>query len=488
MSPSAHTPDDLRGLHWALGLLLLLAPLFRAGNRPLPLLAIELICVGLLVFYLAKPYTSVNLPKGVQLALAILVVLPLLQLLPLPPTLAMVLPGHGSYHEALRLVGHNPGWRPLSVIPHATEQAWLVLLPPLTMFLLASRLHSASLRWLSLVVIGMASAQALLGLMQVGGGADSPLRLGNLAMGDSAVGTYVNRNHLAGLLIMALPMVLGLLSACLNGHSEPNKPRSIRQHLATLGSSRQQRLFVYSVVSLVIIVGLVFTRSRAGIGLGMLGILLSAAVFARRLGSSRIIGLLGTVTLLGGILMVQIGLAPVLERFASDDPLQDERWMINTATLHTIGEFFPLGSGVGTYPDVFRRFQPDTVTGFINRAHNDYLEWISGGGLIMVVVVGLFSWEYLRRWPSILSQQSWSRLHFLQVGAGIGLLLLGLHSLVDFNLHIPANAIYFAFLAALFWHPHHAPIKRRRRRRHSTVPTPVPVEPPQEPVPNPFAD
>ena len=64
------------------------------------------------------------------------------------------------------------------------------------------------------------------------------------------------------------------------------------------------------------------------------------------------------------------------------DPVEEARWKIFDATVQAIGEFFPLGSGAGTFEDVLRRFHPmDLPGGTINRAHNDYLETIVEMGL-----------------------------------------------------------------------------------------------------------
>jgi hypothetical protein len=53
----------------------------------------------------------------------------------------------------------------------------------------------------------------------------------------------------------------------------------------------------------------------------------------------------------------------------------------------------------------------------------------------------------------------------MQVGAGLGILLILLFGLTDYNLRIPANAMYFAFLAAVFFHPGEPERARRERRR-----------------------
>lgn len=448
-------------------------------------MVVECIALGLLVHLLLQPSKLPTLPRSLWIAMGAALSWPLIQLLPLPESLGLTLPGRETYNEALQATGVVPeGWA-LSLIPHTTEQAWLALLGPMAVFLATGTLTTDRLRLLGGLFLLVVGCQALLGLIQVGDGPDSPLRFGNHLMGSSAVGTYVNRNHLAGLLIMSLPLALGQLTASLSRNRHRSNGQTLRQRLARLGENRYHRLAIYIGLSLLILICLVFTRSRAGIGLGILAVLLATALFARRLGGRSLYGVLALVLALGLAAMVQIGLAPVLERFSADDPLQDERWEINTATLQTMGAFFPTGSGMGTYPAVFRRYQPEGVLGHVNRAHNDYLEWLSGGGVIIALILVLVGWEYSRRWPQILATANESNFGYLQIGAGLGLLLLALHSLVDFNLHIPANAVYFAFLAAIYWHNPQKLVRHRRRRSRGPKPelSPTALE-----VRNPFAE
>jgi len=149
-----------------------------------------------------------------------------------------------------------------------------------------------------------------------------------------------------------------------------------------------------------------------------------------------------------------IGLAPVWSRFTLQDPIEDGRWKIFDATLQAIGEFFPLGSGAGTFEDVMRRFHPADFPGVtINRAHNDYLEWLLEFGLIAGLLIAVWLLLYLRQWGRVWKRGEWAPFRFAQAGAGIALLLMMLHTLVDFNLRIPANAVFTAFLAAVFFPP-----------------------------------
>lgn len=494
---AAH-PDAV--LFWGLVALLVFAPLFRGGNRPLPLLTLELLALGLLVGrFWRLPQNRTPLPRALGWFLALLALGPLAYWLPLPLPLWASLPGRGFYSDALVQAGavdSETAWRAVALIPATTEAAWLALLPPLVVFLVAVQLDRTRLLTLAQVFLGIAIAQALLGLIQYGDGPLSLFRFGNTDMGDSASGTYVNRNHLAGLLEVALPVSLALLAATVGQgrppHAHRGRRRTFRQWLARFSVARLNQAVLYGVAALAILLGLIFTRSRTGISMAMLGILLATLMFSTRLGGRNVYGAIGTITALGVGLASLIGLAPVWNRFALQDPLEDGRWKIFDATLQAIGEFFPLGSGSGAFEAVLRRFHPTSFPGVtINHAHNDYLEWVLALGLLGAVLILLGLGLYLRQWGRVWRPGAWLTFQFVQAGAGIALLLLLLHSLVDFNLHIPANAIFTALLAAVFFHPVVAEELRSRRRRTmdaGAVPTPPVYTIPPENWINPFAD
>jgi len=487
-----------------LAAVLLFAPLIKGGNRPLPLLVLELAAVALLVLAAMHPrHVAQAIPRLLLFAIIAMVALPLLQLVPLPASFWSSLPGHETYLSALKAIGADAAAeQPLSLLPRATELAWLALLPPVAVFLATAALPDETLKGLVRVFIVMALFQALVSLAQYGTGSVAVLWYVEGLHDRSGVGTYANRDHLAGLLEMALPLVLALFAASI--HPQASSRSRHRSHSRTRGGSKKtssllthdlkfNRAAMLGAASLAILVGLIFTRSRTGVALAMLAVLLCTVAFARRIGgekSMRFVTVFGAVVL--GIAL-EIGLAPVLGRFAQQNITADLRWSIFSGTLAGIGEFFPLGSGIGTFPEVFRRFQPGDVGQFVNHAHNDYLEWLFEGGLAAAAIVLVVLAAYLRRWPQLWRSDRWSQLRFLQVASGISLLLLGLHGLIDFNLHIPANAIYFAFLAGLFFHREaereEAPRAERAARAEKRHEGPVmPIPAPAASVRNPFAD
>jgi O-antigen ligase len=478
--------------------LLIFAPLIWGSIVSLPLLVMELAALVLLASWFWQPTPAEpSLSWPLRIFLAAFLLLPLAQLLPVPLELWASLPGRAFYAEALQQVGGDLGeWRAISLIPTATEFSGLALLPPLAVFLVALHLPAQWLLKLVWVFLGIAVAQALLGLIQYGDGTDSPFRFGQALSGISATGTYINRNHLAGLLEMALPLALGLLAVAVG--QGPRRHISQRQRgwgrwRARLSAIRLNQAMLFGSAALAILLGLIFTRSRTGVLMAMLGILLCTLLFSTRLGGRNVYGLLGAFTAVGIGLASLIGLAPVLDRFTLQDPIADARWRIVDVTTQAIGQFFPLGSGAGTFEAVMRRFHPQDLPGvIINYAHNDYLEWLLEAGLGAALLIVAWLAFYVRQWGRVWQRGEWTPFRFAQAGAGIALLLMMVHSLVDFNLRIPANVVFTAFLAAVFFHraAKEAPAMSRRRTSSgdgSEKPPPPPRTIPPENQINPFA-
>ena len=209
--------------------MLVFAPLIKGGNRPLPLLVLELTAIVLLFLLLLRPGFGQQLSRPLLVALGALIALPLVQLLPLPEFLWNWLPGRALYADALTAVGSAPNYRTLSLIPGATESALLVLLVPLAVFLATVSTSQTQLRQLINLFIGLAVLQAIIGLAQFGTGSMTVLATLEGKAVSSAHGTYPNYDHFAGFLEMALPLVLALLIAYSGGGAQaPRRGVSVR--------------------------------------------------------------------------------------------------------------------------------------------------------------------------------------------------------------------------------------------------------------------
>jgi hypothetical protein len=459
----------------AFAVFLLASPLYKAGNRPLPLMILELAAIGFLLALVAMRRAPTGLTRGLIAAIGVLVVYPLLQLIPLPNAIWRALPGHSEYAEVLERFAADGGtnaWRAISVAPIATEYGLLALLPPLACLLCALRLSPDDAARLMLMLAALGCAEGVLGLLQVAPSGGGMLYFGNEEPGQYvAIGTFVNRNHLAALLAMTLPMIVGLIVYSM-------RPGRHRRHDGTMpappseAGAKRALLFVSGVI---VLVCLLFTRSRAGIATGVFGLACSAVVLvhAARIGTSRMrvasFVVIGLIILSAGIALA-IGIGPLLHGLEPGmlQTSADFRWSIYAATVRAAIEFLPFGSGLSTFADIFPRFQVADVGGYIDYAHNDYLQAFMELGLAAPAIIALALAAYVVRMTELLRRDSKRSFTVLQIAAGVGLLPMILHSMFDFALHMPANAMWFATLAGVFFHkgvdrPHDGEYRERAR-------------------------
>lgn len=441
---------------------LLVAPLYKAGNRAIPLLLLELMAVGLLVALALKrgPLELVQpFPWTLKAALGLLFVYPLIQLIPLPVSLWAVLPGHATYADVLARFAEPAGTtfsRAISIVPSATEYGWLAMLPPLAAFLFARWMGREQAVRLILIMSIYVGIEALLGLLQVGSGGQSIFYLRNDQAYGTATGTFVNRNHFAAMMAMMLPVIIGLLAFGIRQDRRRSKRgRSRNKGFQLNPENLPQRMLLFAA-AIAILLCLIFTRSRGGIGSALVGLAFSAILLARARGSSPRVAniLVGALVLMAILLAAVIGLAPVLERVEPQELRlsAEDRFAIYVATLQAAIDFLPFGSGLNTFADVFLRYQVG-IAGYLDFAHDDYLQFFMEFGLVAPVVVALLIVAYVARMTRLLTRHDGRSFTLLQIGAGVGLLPMMLHSLVDFSLHMPANAIWYATLVGLVFHP-----------------------------------
>lgn len=425
--------------------LLCFAPLMRGGRMYPALMIIEILSILLLVIALWYPQNKKTIPLLAWLFISISIAIPLLYLIPLPLSVWQQLPGRALYVESLEILqaaGVTTHYLTLSVIPSRTLTSLLGLLPVIAIFIATLQLPKLYIIRLVYIFLAVATFQASLGLIQYGSGAEWAFWW-QITDSNNAVGTYPNRDHFSALMELAIPIALGLTAYNFRNkkHDKEHREQRVNQTL------------VFFTISLVLILAGIFARSRTGVALVMLALLLSSVIFARHIGGKRALGFGAAITVIALGIATNIGLIPVLNRFAVD-PLEDLRWEIFAQTWEATKQFFPWGSGPGTFQSVFMAFQPLEVHNFVNHAHNDYLELLLEIGIFGIALIMLFLMLYLKGWIQLYkrrnSSEAWGYFYFIQISAGISLLLLLLHGVTDFNFHTPANTIFFAFLGGVF--------------------------------------
>ena len=438
---------------WVTASILAFAPLFRGGNRPLPLAILECAGIALLALCLLKPSRPLldNVPALLRWGIGLLLAVPALQLVPVPMSWWAALPGHEAFSQVLRFAGVDGGWRAVSLHAEATEYAWLAMLPCAAVFVAVQQLDRHMVRRLAAVFVAMACLQAVIGVLQAGSSPGAAINFGNPYGGGAATGTYVNKNHFAGLLEMAMPMLLALWSIEMLP-VVTHRGEILREHPRNRDLRFAMRA-MFSALMVMMLLALLLSRSRAGIGAGLFAFGVAIVAMVWRSATLQVKIALGLVALGAVSLGAYVGLTPVLERFAPDTFSLEYRGRVElaVATLQAALDFMPLGSGLGTFADVFRRYQDARIAGFIDHAHNDYAEAILELGVAGLAAIALLLAAYVLRWRQVLRQRESRRLRFVQVAAGLGMLAMIVHAAFDFNFHIPGNAVSFSLLAGFFF-------------------------------------
>ncbi|HDK38137.1 MAG TPA: O-antigen ligase domain-containing protein, partial [Thiolapillus brandeum] len=244
---------------------MLFAPIFRASNLPLPLLVLELLSLIILFLVFLDPEGGKKLSRNQLLLMGGILLLPALFLIPLPMDIWTLLPGRELYGMILQqgAADASSTWRSISIVGQITEHALWALVPPLVVFVATINQSRRNIQRLVYVVIGIAVFQSVLGLMQFGEGANSPLYFGNEYGNGSATGTYLNRDHLAGFLEMIFPIVFALFAATVGHHFDGSKRRSRwRKRMEFFSSVAGHRAIIFGGIGVLIVLALIFTRSR----------------------------------------------------------------------------------------------------------------------------------------------------------------------------------------------------------------------------------
>lgn len=431
-----------------IALMLIGAPILGGGKSVYSLLFLELLGIVLLGLILWQRDYVDKFSRITWITLALGLSLPILYLIPLPLSLWELLPGRSQFLEGLNWYKTHEGslpWLSLSLVPEKTVHAILALIPLLAVFLAVSAQSSFNLIKLSYLLILLASIEAIWGIAQYTTQIPTLFPFGahdNTAASNDAIGSYLNRDHFVALLYMVLPIALGQFF-----YRFKNKKLSYKENGFDTGGIIKTTLLIIAIVLLTL--GAMLSRSRAGIFLTIVALIASTIVFARHIGGKRSASLISTIIISTIGIALSIGMIPILNRFIALDPFEDGRWSYFEVTLGGIKQFFPIGTGPSTFQEIYRTMQPYDHAGFLNHVHNDYLELVFECGLLGLIFLGLGFLSYLKGWFKIRKAQ-WDEMQFLKTACGLSVGLLLIHALVDFNFHTPANALVFSLLLSIF--------------------------------------
>ena len=437
-------PEALAGTASFWLMVALLAALWIAGGasrpdvlgQPIIRFAAWTLLIGVVLLLPLPPLKRVK-PIAAVLALSLLLIV--IQLIALPPSVWASLPGRDLFWHAAAAGNEPQVWRPLSVAPESTVNALGSLVVPFVTLVLVAHLGRDEHWRLLKVLLIMIVAGCLLGVLQFSGTKfDNPFinEIEGLVSGNLA-----NRNH------FALFVAIGCLIAPAWGFASGR--REVWKMLAALALIP---FFVLLILATGSRMGML--TGAIGIGLGFFAVRQPVRSELRRLSRPQaiaiIVGILAFLAI-SVILSITLDRAYSFERSAAGSVTEDPRIEALPVVLGVIGDYFPFGTGFGTFDPIYRIAEPDEVLRplYFNEAHNDWLQILLEGGIAGVaLLLGALVWwgrASLRVWFGPQTKGVLAR-----IGSAAVLLVL-LASLVDYPARTPTMmamlVIFGAWLA-----------------------------------------
>jgi tetratricopeptide (TPR) repeat protein/O-antigen ligase len=323
---------------------------------------------------------------------------------------------------------------PLTVYFHATKLEFLKILSYIfAFFIIINNIKTRrQINRLISVIIGVGFILAVFAIIQKLSGTEKMFWVREVR--ETAryfFGPYVNKNHFAGYMGMVIPLAVGFFFA--------------KRH-----TSRLLILFVIAVMTS----ALLYSLSRAG-AFSMFGSFVFFYLMStiRKSSKGKLVFLLALLFLVT-LIFVWIGVGPLTKEISSFKNIPGSVSYLSRisawgSTINLIKDHRFFGSGLGAYQYIFPKYRSADVTLLFTHAHNDYLELLAEVGIFgfLVVFVGAVLW--LRQVVLPLYFRHDTYVINLTLGGLSAVFAIFLHSFVDFNLHIPANAFLFMVIISL---------------------------------------
>ena len=441
--------------------LIVFSPLPAASVYEWSILVIQLTVLFMLAAYFVmkeKPQTnkllsfSMKWPRILFFSLFIFI---FIQVIPLPEFLVKIIsPSAYSFQENFFSDFLNTKFMSLSLIPSHTLKQGLELLSYFLLGFLIIKTVTERRQIIRIfsVLIAMGVFEAFYGMFELYNKNPRILFYKKIHYLDSVTGTFVNQNHLSGFLEMIIPLTIGLIIARINLFSL--RGMRWRRKLLQLSEKGLSTNMFISLSIIIMAVAIIFSRSRSGIFLLIFTLLLFFELTTLYLGRSEeqkkwIKNFLKVVFLFITFISLYIGIGAMVERFALDKFLQEERPIYWKNTIGIFADYPLFGTGLGTFPSLYPDMEEGGRLVRIGHAHNDYLEYLSELGLIgMILLLGGILYMVINSFL-VWRERKHPEMKGLALGGIISIICIMLHSITDFNLHIPANMLLFSVVLSL---------------------------------------
>jgi O-Antigen ligase len=369
---------------------------------------------------------------------------------------------HGSAElgQVEKLTDLNSAWRSFTLAPVNGWQSLWSLSTALAIILLGVQLKRDDMYRLLVVIIALAAISGFIGLLQSIGGPQGPLYFYRVTNNGSAVGLFANRNHAATLLACLFPML------------------AVYASTDNAVEGRHRRPLFAAAIAIVLVPLILVTGSRSGMVAALIGLVGGAVLYRRpeKNGKAKSKSV-EPALVLAGLSVVSLGFitfffsrAEAINRLFANMPGEDNRidfWKVSTDLFW---QYFPLGSGSGSFVEIYRLAEPMGLlnASYLNHTHNDWLEIVVTFGLPAMILCAGAGGLYLVR-----TVQLWTAMNGLRQSvafarmAGIVIALIGIASVSDYPLRAPIIMAIFAI--SVLWFGEAGTEDRRHSRAQQII-------------------
>jgi len=271
--------------------------------------------------------------------------------------------------------------------------------------------------------------------------------------GGGSFGPYINRNHFACLMGMAVPFGIGFLLSL--GHRRPDTAGDPGIELSVVPPPRRSekgsKVLLFGFVVAVMAGALGLSLSRGGIVSTLAALAVFAVVVGARRSTRGHVWKVAAAVAAALAFTVWLVAQPLFDRMSTITDAKDvaARTGIWEDTVRMAADYPFFGTGFGTFAEAYPGYQTAHVDGTVLFAHSDWVQLLAEGGLAGSLAVLALIVAYAAAAAKRFGRRRDREAIFLGLGALGGLLAFLLHSFTEFNAHIPANALWFTVLAAL---------------------------------------
>lgn len=390
---------------------------------------------------------------------AAFIVLVMFQTIPLPPSALKALsPNLADAVSRFDLrYAIESRMLPISLSPALTGRAIFCAVALLLILIgFSAEITEADMRWLRRSTLALAIFISFAGFIQKASGTKliygfwRPFgELRAFSIEGSPFGPFINRNHFAGWMLLAVPIMWsGVASATRHMRSMPSRRERLVAWTGARGAEALLMLFGITISLLATIV----SGSRSGIGAMVVVIGLMFSISENAMASLRAFIRLAVAIGVSVGLFLAVAPQAITARFLRSSTDINVRLRAWSDAERIVRDFIVLGTGLNTYSVATVLYEPPGLPVHYAQAHNDYLQLLAETGIVGFVTFVIFAaavvFQMRRR---IAESSTQSRSNRLLIACG--LIGIALQEAVDFSLQMPANALLMVITVALILRP-----------------------------------